>query len=130
MAEAVGRLNAVRAPDLEIVSPGMRTGAEVAACGEALVAFRDAMSTYSARPGRLLARAGTSDPLRLQALSDAISSSQGRIRELNQQAIQTRDPSVLLRVTEAMADSSLRNELVSKVVGKTISGIDQLTKLS
>lgn len=42
----------------------------------------------------------------------------------------TRDPATMLKVTAEMIDHGVESDLISKVIGKTVSTVDQLTKLS
>ncbi|MBV6322458.1 EscI/YscI/HrpB family type III secretion system inner rod protein [Duganella violaceipulchra] len=66
----------------------------------------------------------------LRALSDyfrdrgqALASQMARVQA-------TRDPAAMLRVTNELIDLGVQNDLLAKVVGKSVSAVDQLTKLS
>jgi hypothetical protein len=71
-----------------------------------------------------------SDPLHLNGLSSYLSKRGEKFAALYDDTIKYRSADSMLQVTKQMADGSFENELLAKVVGKTISGIDQLTKLS
>jgi hypothetical protein len=71
-----------------------------------------------------------SDPLNLHGLSGYLSKRGEKFASLHDDKIKYRSPESILEVMKQMSDSSFENELLAKVVGKTISGIDQLTKLN
>ncbi|MDQ0083810.1 hypothetical protein J2W35_004176 [Variovorax boronicumulans] len=77
------------------------------------------------------ARSGGAPPAGpLGAVSAYLSKRGTEMAELFEGTVRSRDPQSMLKATVKMTDASLENELLAKVIGKTVSGIEQLTKLS
>ena len=45
------------------------------------------------------------------------------------EAVRTGSPEQMIKVTAAMVDSGTETDLLAKTIGKTVSAVDQLTKL-
>jgi hypothetical protein len=66
----------------------------------------------------------------LSHLSDYLKAKHEHISGMVGSVLVSRDPTAVNRVTAAMADSGVESDFLAKVLGKTISGVDQLTKLN
>ena len=88
-------------------------------------------------PG-LLRKASSLTPVRelegpakvLSDLSTYLSGRHQSVVRMMDEAVRTGSPEQMLKVTAAMIDNSAESDLLAKTVGKTVSAVDQLTKLS
>jgi hypothetical protein len=66
----------------------------------------------------------------LSDLSTYLSGRQQVVVRMMDEAVRTGNPEQMLKVTAAMIDNSAETDLLAKTLGKTVSALDQLTKLS
>ena len=66
----------------------------------------------------------------LNDLSTYLSGRHQSVVRMMDEAVRTGSPEQMLKVTAAMIDNSAESDLLAKTVGKTVSAVDQLTKLS
>ena len=84
------------------------------------------MSPSFAKPGSLKPRpAGF-----LSELSDHLKSRGEQMAGLVGAALVSRDPTVVNQVVASMAENGVEGDFTAKVLGKTVSAVDQLTKLN
>jgi hypothetical protein len=88
--------------------------------------FRLAMQAPSGA-GPALKPAG---PAPLGALSNYLNRQQRGIADQMARVQVTRDPAAMLQVTNELIDQGAQSDLIAKVIGKTVSAVDQLTKLN
>jgi hypothetical protein len=91
--------------------------------------FHQAMNNLASAAPIVRAREAPS----VSPLSELSSYLRGRHLDLAQrmsEVIATRNPQSLLKATATMVDAGVESNLVAKVLGKTVSAIDQLTKLN
>jgi len=67
---------------------------------------------------------------RLEQLSDYLSERQVRMATDISKVLVSRDSAAMLQVTAKALDNSVESDLLAKVIGKTVSAVDQLTKLN
>jgi hypothetical protein len=66
----------------------------------------------------------------LNDLSTYLSGRHQAVVRMMDEAVRTGSPEQMVKVTAAMIDNSTETDLLAKTVGKTVSAVDQLTKLS
>ncbi|WP_426162392.1 EscI/YscI/HrpB family type III secretion system inner rod protein [Pseudoduganella sp. R-34] len=115
----LGRVAAARAATLRAA------GADSAAARDVDV-FRQALQ--APLPGSVLKPGRTGSAL--QELTDALSRNRRSLARQIEQVQTTRDPASIVKITNELVDQGVQNDLIAKVVGKTVSAVDQLTKLS
>jgi hypothetical protein len=72
----------------------------------------------------------TTDPSLLGELSNYLSARRSMAANQLTGVLNTRDPAALIEVSREMSDQAIEQDLLVKVIGKTVSSIDQLTKLN
>ena len=65
----------------------------------------------------------------LNDLSTYLSGRQQTVARMVDEAVRTGSPEQMIKVTAAMVDSGTETDLLAKTIGKTVSAVDQLTKL-
>jgi nitrogen regulatory protein PII-like uncharacterized protein len=70
------------------------------------------------------------DPTLLGELSDYLSGRRGMASHQLSGILSSRDPAAMIEVAREMSDQAIEQDLLVKVIGKTVSSIDQLTKLN
>ena len=66
----------------------------------------------------------------LSSLSDHFKAQGEQVARMVGASVDSRDPVAMHRVSVVMQDNSIESDLVAKVIGKTVSAVDQLTKLN
>lgn len=69
-------------------------------------------------------------PAALSALSRHLASRETTLVSCMSTVVAKRDPAALMRITSEMVNNGAENTLLAKTLGKTVSSIDQLTKLN
>jgi len=90
-----------------------------------------------ALPYGLLRKSHSVEPVRevggaarvLNDLSAYLSGRQQAVARMVDEAVRTGSPEQMLKVSAAMVDSGTETDLLAKTIGKTVSAVDQLTKL-
>ena len=88
-------------------------------------------------PDGLLRKSPSVEPVRevrgaakvLNDLSAYLSGRQQAVARMVDEAVRTGSPEQMLKVSAAMVDSGTETDLLAKTIGKTVSAVDQLTKL-
>jgi len=66
----------------------------------------------------------------LDELSSSLRRSKRMVAAQMERLQVTRDPAAMLQITNELIDQGVQSDLIAKVIGKSVSGIDQLTKLN
>jgi hypothetical protein len=111
-------------------------GRFVSATPAATATFAHAMSRQL--PEGLLRKVPETAPVReiggpakmLNDLSNYLSGRQQMVVRMMDVAVRTGSPEQMLKVNAAMIDNGVETDLLAKTIGKTVSAVDQLTKLN
>ena len=115
---------------------GVAGGRALSVAPAAAASFAQAMSRQL--PDGLLRKAPAVAPVRelngpakvLNDLSAYLSGRHQAVARMMDDAVRTGSPEQMLKVTAAMIDSGAETDLLAKTIGKTVSAVDQLTKLN
>jgi hypothetical protein len=124
-AGAIAASLGARAQDSADEAPGDASAADIELFQQALLEAAQVrgavVARTSASPGASPLLSGLADHLhgRAEGLSSRVS-----------RVVASRDPVGMMQATAHLVDSSIETTLIAKVIGKTVSAVDQLTKLS
>lgn len=121
---AIDRL--ARLPQQTAGAPGLAALAQPRAPHDELELFAQALQAPQARP--VLKPAGGAGAL--DTLSSYLQRNQRRVAGEMERVQVTRDPAAMLRITNELIDQGVQSDLIAKVIGKSVSAVDQLTKLN
>ena len=134
MVESSGMLGARVSPDV-FKSEGIAAG-RVGPIATAASGFAEAMSQPF--PEGLVRKASALAPVRelggpakaLNDLSNYLSGRHQAVVRMIDEAVRIGSPEKMMKVNAAMIDLGAETDLLAKTVGKSVSALDQLTKLN